>query len=170
MSSSGYQLWTVTAGEVPTTSKWNMLGGNDASFNTGNGFNDQILMTRHFAATQIPSSALNLTVNVDNNGWTVYDYGTFKEGVYTRQETGLSFALGAAGGNSYTPTAILLPVGVASIGALKNWSQGFMSNERIFFCVQRSATTDAFFAPNITSVYSATVNLTYYRIDIRARW
>jgi len=49
MSSSGYTLWSVTAGEQPTTAKWNLLGSNDASFNTGLGFNDQILIARHLS-------------------------------------------------------------------------------------------------------------------------
>lgn len=50
MSQSGYTSWSVTAGEVPTTAMWNILGSNDASFNTGNGFNDGIILTRHIGA------------------------------------------------------------------------------------------------------------------------
>lgn len=60
MSSSGYQAWSVTAGEIPTTSKWNTLGSNDASFNTGNGFNDAIIQPRHFGRAVIPGSALGI--------------------------------------------------------------------------------------------------------------
>lgn len=51
MSSSGYTAWNVTAGEVPTTAYWNILGSNDASFNTGNGFNDGIILPRHISTT-----------------------------------------------------------------------------------------------------------------------
>lgn len=47
MASSGYQAWSVIAGETPTTAKWNLLGANDASFNTGQGFNDAIVVKRH---------------------------------------------------------------------------------------------------------------------------
>ncbi len=32
-----YQAWSVIAGEQPTTSKWNILGTNDAAFNDGSG-------------------------------------------------------------------------------------------------------------------------------------
>jgi hypothetical protein len=32
-----YAAWSVIAGEQPTTSKWNILGTNDASFNDGSG-------------------------------------------------------------------------------------------------------------------------------------
>ena len=61
MASSGYAAWSVIAGEQPTTAKWNILGTNDASFNTGNGFNDNILVTRHFATSglQLPDKIYN---------------------------------------------------------------------------------------------------------------
>lgn len=58
MSQSGYTPWVVTAGEIPTTAYWNILGANDASFNTGNGFNDNILQSRHYGVGSIPTSAL----------------------------------------------------------------------------------------------------------------
>ena len=32
-----YAAWSVIAGEQPTTSKWNILGSNDSSFNDGSG-------------------------------------------------------------------------------------------------------------------------------------
>lgn len=60
MAASGYTAWSVTAGEVPTASKWSLLGQNDASFNTGNGFNDAILQSRHFANNSVPGSALGV--------------------------------------------------------------------------------------------------------------
>lgn len=61
MPSTGYVADTFVAGEQPTTAKWNELWGNDASFNSGNGFNDSILQTRHFATSglQLPDKTLN---------------------------------------------------------------------------------------------------------------
>src|SRR6185312_5595708 len=61
MPSSGYTAISFTAGEQPTTAKWNLVGSNDASFNNGNGFNDNILITRHFATSglQLPDKVLN---------------------------------------------------------------------------------------------------------------
>lgn len=53
MSSSGYALWSVVAGEQPTTSKWNILGNNDAAFNAGVGFNDGVIVSRHMAANSV---------------------------------------------------------------------------------------------------------------------
>lgn len=49
MPSSNYVGLTFVSGEVPTTSIWNQLWTNDASFNTGVGFNDSIITTRHLA-------------------------------------------------------------------------------------------------------------------------
>lgn len=60
MSSSGYVPWSVTAGEVPTTAYWNLLGSNDASFNTGNGFNDGIIINRHMANSSVTGNNLSL--------------------------------------------------------------------------------------------------------------
>jgi hypothetical protein len=50
MSSSGYTPQSFFAGEVPTTTIWNFLWTNDASFNSGDGFNDGIILTRHLAS------------------------------------------------------------------------------------------------------------------------
>ena len=53
MSQSGYTPWAVTAGEVPTTAYWNILGANDASFNSGTGINDGAIGSRQIAAHAI---------------------------------------------------------------------------------------------------------------------
>lgn len=45
-----YVPWSVTAGEVPTAAKWNILGTNDASFNDGTGFADGIVKPQHLIA------------------------------------------------------------------------------------------------------------------------
>ncbi len=57
MPATIYTAWSVTAGEQPTTAYWNILGSNDGSFNTGNGFNDAIIIARHIAAGAVTSSA-----------------------------------------------------------------------------------------------------------------
>lgn len=58
MPSSGYQTFTFTAGEQPTTAKWSLIPSNDASFNNGNGFNDSILVARHFATNAVPAAGI----------------------------------------------------------------------------------------------------------------
>jgi len=60
MPSSGYTAITFVADELLTSTKMNLMGANDASFNTGNGFNDSILALRHFANSQISASKLDL--------------------------------------------------------------------------------------------------------------
>lgn len=60
MPSSGYTAITFVANEQPTTAKWNLIGSNDASFNTGNGFNDGIIVPRHLAASAATTSKVKL--------------------------------------------------------------------------------------------------------------
>lgn len=67
MASSGYSAQTFVAGEMPTTAKWNLLWSNDQSFNSGNGFNDGILMPRHFSNNGTPNTSLDTYV-----AWTSY--------------------------------------------------------------------------------------------------
>lgn len=58
-----YASWTVTAGETPTASKWNILGTNDASFNDGTGFqngvikSDQALGIKYYTKRVVGQSA-----------------------------------------------------------------------------------------------------------------
>jgi hypothetical protein len=71
MPSSGYVLWSVTAGEQPTTAKWNLLGSNDASFNAGNGLNDSVIVARHLANGSVtPPAANDLTKAVNRQNIT----------------------------------------------------------------------------------------------------
>jgi hypothetical protein len=69
MASSGYTLWSVVAGEQPTTAKWNILGNNDASFNSGVGFNDGVIGTRLMKPNYAQST-------VNNNGTGTRSVGT----------------------------------------------------------------------------------------------
>lgn len=42
-----YQSWSVVFGEQPSAAKWNILGSNDASFNDGSGFANDIVKSKH---------------------------------------------------------------------------------------------------------------------------
>jgi hypothetical protein len=85
MSQSGYIAWNVTAGEVPTTAMWNILGANDAAFNTGNGLNDAAIIGRHLASSAFlaiyPVGAIYISTAVVNPGtifggtWVAYGQG-----------------------------------------------------------------------------------------------
>ena len=50
-----YTSWSVISGEIPTASKWNILGTNDASFNDGTGIG-----TNAVAAASLATSAITL--------------------------------------------------------------------------------------------------------------
>ncbi len=45
-----YAAWSVTFGEQPTASKWNILGTNDASFNDGTGIAAAAIVSSHLDA------------------------------------------------------------------------------------------------------------------------
>jgi microcystin-dependent protein len=55
MPATGYTGFQFTSGEQPTTAKWNLGPNNDASFNTGEGFNDGIIQFRHLASDIFPT-------------------------------------------------------------------------------------------------------------------
>lgn len=59
MASSGYTAITFVANEQPTTAKWNLIGSNDASFNNGNGLEDNAIIKRHIAAGAIDKTKLD---------------------------------------------------------------------------------------------------------------
>jgi hypothetical protein len=70
MASQNYAAWSVVAGEQPTTAKWNILGTNDGSFNSGLGFNDGIINARHLNGTGL-SAAITTYTNTGTGGGTV---------------------------------------------------------------------------------------------------
>jgi hypothetical protein len=86
MPSSGYTANSFTAGQQPTTTIWNELWANDASFNSGAGFNDGIIITRHIAAgiqlRQLESLPYKFNVyrnaaqNIGNGTPTIINYDT----------------------------------------------------------------------------------------------
>lgn len=75
MSQSGYTPWAVTAGEIPTTAFWNILGSNDAAFNTGNGLNDGAIINRHIGSTFVSAGKTTYT-NTGTAGGT-FNYMNF---------------------------------------------------------------------------------------------
>lgn len=80
MASSIYAPWSVIAGEQPTTAKWNILGTNDGSFNTGQGFNDSIIVARHMGAGALgliyPIGSI-YTETTGTNPGTTFGFGTW---------------------------------------------------------------------------------------------
>jgi hypothetical protein len=59
---TNYQAWSVIAGETPTATKWNYLGGNDGQFNTD--------ITRLFQGKkgiETLSDGATITINANSN-------------------------------------------------------------------------------------------------------
>jgi hypothetical protein len=81
MASSGYTAITFIANEQPTTAKWNLIGSNDASFNNGNGFEDGIIVNRHYADASIDpvhhalrTRRVMMQMKADGSGGAVEDH------------------------------------------------------------------------------------------------
>lgn len=114
------------------------------------------------------SDDLDYATSVDANGWTVHDYGNWKE--YLRSNVGSpNTSLPAFMGSSYTLPAIKLPVGVATLAAVNNISYSLLASDRIFAVVIRSNNMNAATSIqyNIANNYNTAVALTWYRIDTR---
>ena len=63
-----YQAWSVTFGEQPSASKWNILGTNDASFNDGTGIDAKKIITRHLGLEYaLVSASADTTVSTNTN-------------------------------------------------------------------------------------------------------
>lgn len=60
-----YAVWSVTAGEVPTTTKWNILGTNDAGFNDGTAIAAGAIVTATLANNAVGVVRLNYVANTD---------------------------------------------------------------------------------------------------------
>jgi len=84
MASSGYTPWSVTVGEQPTTVYWNLLGSNDASFNTGAGFNDDIIVWRHLSNDIVPTGLIlpYAGASAPSSAWLVCDGSAVSRSTY----------------------------------------------------------------------------------------
>jgi len=63
------------------------------------------------SATKVPQTQLNISSTTDANGWTVHDFGTFKE--YSKRVT---FSQTISGAAVLSMSSVNLPVGVSTIG------------------------------------------------------
>lgn len=129
MASSGYTAWSVTAGEQPTTAYWNILGTNDESFNTGTGFNDGIIVSRHIAAQQAWQTPTLATGwgNFDSSGpghWGFPQY--MKDTLGFVHLRGLAMnTSGVTNSNSTNPTIFTLPAGYQPYQRVINVTNGY---------------------------------------------
>lgn len=73
-----YAAWSVTAGEVPTSTKWNILGTNDAGFNDGTNIAAGAINNTHIAAAALVASKFN----------NPYKFSAYRNAAYTLVNTG----------------------------------------------------------------------------------
>lgn len=131
-----YTAWSVVAFEVPTAAKWNILGANDASFNDGTGIDDGVILTRHIlngnvttdklADDSVTSAKLAVTIGDGGNGYTVYDFGTFK--IFRKTGT----VSGSLAANGFGTVALNpgLPTGYSNFGSFDHVRQIVRTNDQ----------------------------------------
>jgi hypothetical protein len=77
MSVSGYAAWSVVASEQPTTSKWNILGSNDAAFNTYLTATNNIITPNMLALNPQVAATASSSTTTSNS------YGNLADGIST---------------------------------------------------------------------------------------
>lgn len=99
--------------------------------------------------TKVQASELSPNKTVDANGWTVYDYGSFKQ--YKKRGT-TTVTVAAAGWTSAYSVGGTLPVGMSTIGT--NFVDGVASTGD-------AAMTTCFFAPPTASTIAVMLSNQY---------
>lgn len=162
MPSSGYVADTFVANEQPTTSKWNELWGNDASFNSGAGFNDSIIAARHMAANAVKSTALALSNALDgtNGVQTFVNAGTAGGTFFYINAGGLKLLWGSTGTISTAGTG-----NVQSSGAGITFPASFFSTiQSAMSNAYPSFVNSAFCVSTITAISASAATVTLDQI------
>lgn len=97
-----YTPWSVVVGEQPTTTKWNLLGGNDASFHDGTGINDQAIVWRHLQTDMIPTGVVwQWTGNsAPSSNWLICDGSAVSRTTYAALYAVIGVTFGAGDGTT----------------------------------------------------------------------
>lgn len=113
-----YTAWSVVFGEQPSTSKWNILGTNDASFADGTGISDGVIKPEHLVAgtgtTFVPQTwnpvFVNWAIGTGGSAGTTAKYCVIGEYVFWYMTTTLGNS-----GFAVTPNAnFTMPVEIHS--------------------------------------------------------
>jgi microcystin-dependent protein len=115
----GYTAWSVTVGEQPTTAYWNILGSNDASFNTGTGFNNDIILWRHIENDMIPTGVIQMWggSTTPSSAWLLCNGAAISRTTYPVLFTVIGTLYGAGDGSTTFNVPNLqgnVPVGLSS--------------------------------------------------------
>lgn len=102
MAASGYTPWSVVVGEQPTTTKWNILGSNDAAFYSGNGINDQAIVWRHLQSDMIFTGAIQWAAiaTPPSSNWLLCDGSAISRTVYAPLFAAIGTQYGTGDGSS----------------------------------------------------------------------
>src|SRR5947209_8007473 len=75
----GYNAISFSAGEQPTTAKWNILGSNDSSFNDGTGIANGAILSTHLKLTGTQNASV--TTGESTTSLTYTDLATTTDSV-----------------------------------------------------------------------------------------
>lgn len=132
-----YQSWSVVFGEQPSAAKWNILGSNDASFNDGTGFGDNIVLSRNLAPVLIQkvcsgAATTSGTTRLDVTGVTAtftpaiastaIITGIFDVGSFTNAADVFTGALSVDAVEQTTVAPILVPTGGTRLNLVQFWA------------------------------------------------
>lgn len=113
MSVPGYAAWSVTAGEQPTTAYWNILGSNDAAFNT------------FLSGANITNSMLSTAAGDVGGAWTTYTPTTSgwaatptASARYIQQGKQVTIEFYITGTSNNTISSMALPVAAKNGGSI----------------------------------------------------
>lgn len=110
----GYIAWSVIASEQPTTSKWNILGANDSSFNDGSGLAFTVNNT-------VPANALSTSAMYLGSAQITSNFTTTSTSQV--QVTGLTATVTIPSGGRKTKITVKANIGQSTTGqsALTLW-------------------------------------------------
>ena len=165
-----YSSWSVSFGEQPTASKWNILGTNDASFNDGTGIAAAAIVSSHLDAnlaggwiasgeTWTYASASTFTISGDKT--TKYSVGMKIKFTQTTVKYGVIAAVAYSAPNTTITIVVWTGYTVASAAitlpffSFADQPQGFPSLDLYKFRVWRNAASNTGNATFLTVAFDS---------------
>lgn len=123
---------------------------------------NEAVTTEKIAPGAVTSDKLDVSVSIDDNGWTVKDFGSNK--VYTKRFTDtISVPLTAE--SNYNVLHLALPVGVTDISTV-SVNTNFFANDRCFIIGGWNATNSTELNFSISNWMTSSQTLTSYVLDV----